>query len=84
MVAADRASCQATPVRPRPPSGQVRPGGPADWYPLPDLRDRLLAETLGEGAEDDVAVLAVRVHPETWQRPEDAGPEHVPPAARRT
>jgi serine phosphatase RsbU (regulator of sigma subunit) len=32
--------------------------------PLPDLCDGLLTELLAEGAEDDVALLAVRVHPE--------------------
>ncbi|MCZ2827491.1 SpoIIE family protein phosphatase [Modestobacter sp. VKM Ac-2986] len=31
--------------------------------PLPDLCDGLLAELLAQGAEDDVALLAVRVHP---------------------
>ena len=33
--------------------------------PLEALCDRLLAEMLGEGVEDDVAVLAVRAHPVT-------------------
>ena len=36
--------------------------GSAD-LPLDDLCDRLLAEMLGDGVEDDVAVLAVRAHP---------------------
>jgi serine phosphatase RsbU (regulator of sigma subunit) len=36
--------------------------GSAD-LPLDALCDRLLAEMLGEGVEDDVAVLAVRAHP---------------------
>ncbi|MFQ1004059.1 SpoIIE family protein phosphatase [Modestobacter sp. SSW1-42] len=31
--------------------------------PLPDLCDGLLAELLADGAEDDVALLAVRAHP---------------------
>ena len=31
--------------------------------PLPELCDRLLAELVGDGAEDDVAVLGVRAHP---------------------
>jgi serine phosphatase RsbU (regulator of sigma subunit) len=31
--------------------------------PLNELCDKLLAEMLGDGVEDDVAVLAVRAHP---------------------
>jgi hypothetical protein len=49
--------------------------------PLDDLCDRLLAEMLGEGVEDDVAVLAVRAHPVIAERPVEAGPEIRPPAA---
>jgi hypothetical protein len=37
--------------------------------PLNALCDLLLAEMLGEGAEDDVAVLAVRAHPVTSDLP---------------
>jgi serine phosphatase RsbU (regulator of sigma subunit) len=48
--------------------------------PLDQLCDRLLEELLGEGAEDDVAVLAVRAHPVRAERPAEAGPEMVPPA----
>jgi serine phosphatase RsbU (regulator of sigma subunit) len=48
--------------------------------PLTLLCDRLLEELLGEGVEDDVAVLAVRAHPVTAERPAEAGPERVPPA----
>jgi serine phosphatase RsbU (regulator of sigma subunit) len=44
------------------------------------LCDRLLAEMLGEGVEDDVAVLAVRAHPVHVARPLEAGPEVLPPA----
>jgi serine phosphatase RsbU (regulator of sigma subunit) len=47
--------------------------------PLDVLCDRLLAELLGDGAEDDVAVLAVRAHPVHAPRPAEAGPERVPP-----
>jgi serine phosphatase RsbU (regulator of sigma subunit) len=47
---------------------------------LDELCDRLLAELLGEGAEDDVAVLAVRAHPVQAERPAEAGPEVVPAA----
>jgi serine phosphatase RsbU (regulator of sigma subunit) len=48
--------------------------------PLETLCDRLLAEMLGEGVEDDVAVLAVRAHPVNAPRPLEAGPEILPPA----
>jgi serine phosphatase RsbU (regulator of sigma subunit) len=48
--------------------------------PLEALCDRLLAEMLGEGVEDDVAVLAVRAHPVDVPRPLEAGPEILPPA----
>src|SRR3954447_14190041 len=47
---------------------------------LEALCDRLLAEMLGEGVEDDVAVLAVRAHPVNQARPAEAGPEVLPPA----
>ncbi|MFL6096482.1 MAG: SpoIIE family protein phosphatase [Blastococcus sp.] len=46
--------------------------------PLEALCDRLLEEMLGEGVEDDVAVLAVRVHPLHVARPLEAGPELLP------
>jgi serine phosphatase RsbU (regulator of sigma subunit) len=47
--------------------------------PLDVLCDRLLAEMLGAGVEDDVAVLAVRAHPVDVPRPLEAGPEILPP-----
>jgi serine phosphatase RsbU (regulator of sigma subunit) len=47
--------------------------------PLDELCDRLLAELLGPGVEDDVAVLAVRAHPVHAGRPAEAGPEVLPP-----
>ncbi len=47
--------------------------------PLDELCDRLLAEMLGPDVEDDVAVLAVRVHPLDADRPAEAGPEILPP-----
>jgi serine phosphatase RsbU (regulator of sigma subunit) len=47
--------------------------------PLDALCDRLLEEMLGEGVEDDVAVLAVRAHPLHVARPLEAGPEPLPP-----
>jgi serine phosphatase RsbU (regulator of sigma subunit) len=47
---------------------------------LDQLCDRLLAELVGEGAEDDVAVLAVRAHAVDAERPAEAGPEILSPA----
>jgi serine phosphatase RsbU (regulator of sigma subunit) len=44
--------------------------------PLDDLCDRLLAGMLGGGAEDDVALLAVRAHPPTWERPRPRPEQH--------
>jgi serine phosphatase RsbU (regulator of sigma subunit) len=46
--------------------------------PLDELCDQLLEELLGEGVEDDVAVLAVRGHPVHADRPPEAGPERLP------
>jgi serine phosphatase RsbU (regulator of sigma subunit) len=48
--------------------------------PLDALCDLLLAQMLGEGVEDDVAVLAVRAHPVHAERPAEAGPERLPSA----
>ncbi|MGY1729183.1 SpoIIE family protein phosphatase [Geodermatophilus sp. SYSU D01062] len=53
--------------------------GAAAGSSLADLCDGLLASMLGEGAEDDVAVLAVRAHPVGGERPAEAGPEVLPP-----
>jgi serine phosphatase RsbU (regulator of sigma subunit) len=47
---------------------------------LDELCDRLLGQLLGKGAEDDVAVLAVRAHAPDLERRTQAGPELVPPA----
>jgi serine phosphatase RsbU (regulator of sigma subunit) len=47
--------------------------------PLEELCDRLLAVLLADGAEDDVAVLAVRSHPLDAPRPVAAGPRSLPP-----
>ncbi|MGY1594739.1 SpoIIE family protein phosphatase [Geodermatophilus sp. SYSU D00708] len=49
--------------------------------PLDDLCDRLLAGMLSDGAEDDVALLAVRAHPSSWERPLDAAAERGQPMA---
>ncbi len=50
---------------------------------LADLCDGLLAAMVGEDAEDDVAVLAVRAHPVGGERPAEAGPEVLPPLLGR-
>jgi serine phosphatase RsbU (regulator of sigma subunit) len=48
--------------------------------PLEQLCDALLAELLG-GLEDDVALLAIRAHPQDRPRPPEAGPEKLPAQA---
>jgi hypothetical protein len=45
--------------------------------PLDELCDRLVAE-LARDTQDDVALLAARLHPEDRPRPDEAGPEQVP------
>jgi PAS domain S-box-containing protein len=45
--------------------------------PLEELLDVVLAELVGDQPEDDVALLAVRFHPEDEPRPAEAGPEHL-------
>jgi serine phosphatase RsbU (regulator of sigma subunit) len=47
--------------------------------PLAELCDRVLERLFLPDAEDDVAVLAVRLHPEDRPRPPEAGPQRVPP-----
>jgi PAS domain S-box-containing protein len=47
--------------------------------PLEELCDGLLATLLADGAEDDVALLAVRAHPVDGDRPVTAAPRSVPP-----
>ena len=54
--------------------------GRSAGLPLDVLCNRLLAEMLGPDVEDDVAVLAVRVHPLGADRPSEAGPQVLPPA----
>ncbi|WP_346774845.1 GAF domain-containing SpoIIE family protein phosphatase [Cellulomonas sp. IC4_254] len=48
---------------------------------LDDLCDTLLAELPGGPGEDDVALVAVRLHPQDRPRPAEAGPVAVPPDA---
>ncbi len=45
--------------------------------PLEALCDRLIAD-LAAGSDDDVALLAVRAHPEDEPRPAEAGPRRTP------
>jgi serine phosphatase RsbU (regulator of sigma subunit) len=46
--------------------------------PLEELCDRLLTGMRPQGSEDDVALVAVRLHPEDGPRPAEAGPEEMP------
>jgi PAS domain S-box-containing protein len=47
--------------------------------PLQELCDRLLERMYLPDTEDDVALLAVRLHPQDEPRPPEAGPQRVPP-----
>ena len=53
-------------------------GGLTD-LPLQQLCDQLLERMYLPDTEDDVALLAVRVHPQDRPRPPEAGPQRVPP-----
>ncbi|NHC46489.1 SpoIIE family protein phosphatase [Motilibacter aurantiacus] len=46
---------------------------------LDELCDRVLARMLPERPEDDVALVAVRLHPQDRPRPVEAGPNRLPP-----
>ncbi|NNH08745.1 PP2C family protein-serine/threonine phosphatase [Cellulomonas fimi] len=46
---------------------------------LDGLCDALLAELPGGPGEDDIALVAVRLHPQDRPRPVEAGPRRVPP-----
>jgi PAS domain S-box-containing protein len=47
--------------------------------PLERLCDTLLARLVPQRGEDDVALVAVRAHPEDRPRPPEAGPNRLPP-----
>jgi serine phosphatase RsbU (regulator of sigma subunit) len=47
--------------------------------PLQEMCDGLLARLYLPDTEDDVALLAVRLHPQDQPRPLEAGPQRVPP-----
>jgi PAS domain S-box-containing protein len=53
--------------------------GELGHLPLAELCDQLLARMRPGGSEDDVALVAVRLHPEDRPRPTEAGPQIVPP-----
>ena len=46
---------------------------------LEELCDTLLARMLPVDGADDVAIVAVRAHPEDRPRPPEAGPNRLPP-----
>jgi serine phosphatase RsbU (regulator of sigma subunit) len=47
--------------------------------PLAELCDEVIARLRPEGLQDDVALVAIRLHPEDRPRPQEAGPQGVPP-----
>ena len=53
--------------------------GSLSQLPLQQLCDRLLERMYLPDTEDDVALLAVRLHPQDEPRPAEAGPQRVPP-----
>ena len=52
--------------------------GECAGLPLEELCDRVLERLFLPDAEDDVAILAVRLHPQDRPRPAEAGPQLVP------
>jgi serine phosphatase RsbU (regulator of sigma subunit) len=46
--------------------------------PLAELCDEVIQRLRPEGLQDDVALVAIRLHPENRPRPGEAGPAHVP------
>jgi PAS domain S-box-containing protein len=52
--------------------------------PLAELCDELLTRLLPSAREDDVAMVAVRLHPQDAPRPPEAGPAQVPPRVPRS
>ncbi|WP_246078707.1 SpoIIE family protein phosphatase [Modestobacter excelsi] len=57
----------------------VRVLGELTELPLQQLCDQLLERMYLPDTEDDVALLAVRLHPQDLPRPPEAGPQRVPP-----
>jgi serine phosphatase RsbU (regulator of sigma subunit) len=50
--------------------------------PLGELCDEVIERLRPEGLQDDVALVAVRLHPQDRTRPPEAGPERVPGLVR--
>ena len=46
--------------------------------PLEELLDGLLERLASDDGDDDVAIVAVRAHPEDRPRPPEAGPNRLP------
>ena len=51
--------------------------------PLGDLCDAVIERLQPAGLQDDVALVAIRLHPEDRPRPAPAGPERLPPTTDR-
>jgi hypothetical protein len=47
--------------------------------PLEEMLDEVLERLVHGRPEDDVALVAVRLHPQDRPRPPEAGPNRVPP-----
>jgi len=47
--------------------------------PLAELCDEVIGRLRPEGLQDDVALVAIRLHPEDRPRPPEAGPQRLPP-----
>ena len=50
-----------------------------DERPLDELCDEVIERLRPEGLQDDIALVAIRLHPEDRPRPPEAGPERLPP-----
>ncbi|MDT0277766.1 SpoIIE family protein phosphatase [Blastococcus goldschmidtiae] len=49
--------------------------------PLDELCDQLIERLVDDRPEDDVALVAIRLHRQDRPRPDEAGPENTPPIA---
>ncbi len=47
--------------------------------PLDDLCDAVIDRLRPQGHQDDVALVAIRLHPQDRPRPREAGPQRIPP-----
>ena len=47
--------------------------------PLAELCDAVIERLRPDVLQDDVALVAIRLHPQDRPRPAEAGPVHVPP-----